>query len=105
MLYLADKISAKTGIQIEVVKIINECFGKNITVAGLITGGDIINQLKGKGYENLIIPKVMVEHEDGIFLDDVKIEDIEKELSTKVYVCEVDGKKLVDLLLKQSKEE
>lgn len=102
---LTDKISEKTGIEIEVVKIINECFGKNITVAGLVTGNDIINQLKGKGYENLVIPKVMVEFEDSIFLDDVKIEDLERELSTKVYVCEVDGKKFVDLLLKHSKEE
>lgn len=102
---LSNKISKKTGIEINVVKIINECFGKNITVAGLVTGKDIINQLKGKGYENLIIPKVMVEFEDNIFLDDIKIEDLERELDAKVYVCEVNGKKLVDLLLKHSKEE
>ncbi len=105
MCELSNKISKKTGIEINVVKIINECFGKNITVAGLVTGKDIINQLKGKGYKNLIIPKVMVEFEDNIFLDDIKIEDLERELDTKVYVCEVNGKKLVDLLLKHSKEE
>ncbi len=105
MCELSNKISKKTGIEINVVKIINECFGKNITVAGLVTGKDIINQLKCKGYENLIIPKVMVEFEDNIFLDDIKIEDLERELDTKVYVCEVNGKKLVDLLLKHSKEE
>lgn len=105
MCELSNKISKKTGIEINVVKIINECFGKNITVAGLVTGKDIINQLKDKGYKNLIIPKVMVEFEDNIFLDDIKIEDLERELDTKVYVCEVNGKKLVDLLLKHSKEE
>jgi len=105
MCELSNKISKKTGIEINVVKIINECFGKNITVAGLVTGKDIINQLKGKGYKNLIIPKVMVEFEDNIFLDDIKIEDLERELDTKVYVCEVNGKKLVDLLLKHNKEE
>jgi len=105
MCELSNKISKKTGIEINVVKIINECFGKNITVAGLVTGKDIINQLNGKGYKNLIIPKVMVEFEDNIFLDDIKIEDLERELDTKVYVCEVNGKKLVDLLLKHSKEE
>lgn len=95
---LVSRISEETGIEIEVVKIINDCFGKNITVAGLVTGKDIINQLKGKGYENLIIPKVMVEFEDSIFLDDVRIEDLERELNTKVYVCEVNGNKLVNLL-------
>lgn len=98
---LVSRISEKTGIEIEVVKIINDCFGKNITVAGLVTGNDIINQLKGKGYENLIIPKVMVEFEDSIFLDDVKIEDLEKELNTKVYICEVNGKDLVNLLVNE----
>ncbi len=92
MCELSNKISKKTGIEINVVKIINECFGKNITVAGLVTGKDIINQLKDKGYKNLIIPKVMVEFEDNIFLDDIKIEDLERELDTKVYVCEVNGK-------------
>lgn len=101
MLKLVSRISEKTGIKIEVVKIINDCFGKNITVAGLVTGKDIINQLKGKEYENLIIPKVMVEFEDSIFLDDVKIEDLERELNTKVYVCEVNGNKLVNLLVNE----
>lgn len=98
---LVRRITEKTGIEIEVVKIINECFGKNITVAGLVTGKDIINQLRGKGYENLIIPKVMVEFEDSIFLDDMKIEDLEKELDTKVYVCEVNGNKLINLLVNE----
>lgn len=102
---LTKRIAKKTGIDIEVVSIINNCFGQYITVAGLITGNDIMNQLKGKGYENLIIPKVMVEHEDRIFLDDISVEDVERELNTKVYICEVDGKSLVDLLLKNSKEE
>lgn len=102
---LSDRITKKTGIEINVVKIINECFGKNITVAGLVTGKDIINQLKGKGFENLIIPKVMVEFEDSIFLDNVKIEDLVKELNTKVYVCEVSGNKLVNLLVKLSEED
>lgn len=105
MCKLADYISKKTGIKIKVVKIINNCFGKNITVAGLVTGKDIINQLKGKGYENLIIPKVMVEHDGNLFLDDVKITDLKKELNTNVYICEVNGKKLVNLLLKHAKEE
>ena len=99
---LSSRITQKTGIEINVVKIINECFGKNITVAGLVTGKDIINQLKGKDFENLIIPKVMVEFEDKIFLDDITIEDLEKELNTKVHVCEVNGNKLVNLLVKLS---
>ncbi len=99
---LSEKISAVTGIKINTVKIINECFGENITVSGLITGKDIIKQLEDKGFSNLIIPKVMVEHEEEIFLDDTKIEEIENKLNTKVYVCNVNGKEFVDLLLRHA---
>lgn len=102
---LTRKISSKTNIRINVEKIVNNCFGNFITVAGLVTGNDIISQLKGKDIDRLIIPKVMVEHEDEIFLDDVRIKDLEEELNTKVSISEVEGDKFVELLIEIDKED
>ena len=95
-------IATKTGLNIKVERIVNNCFGKNITVAGLVTGGDIIEQLKDKENVNIVIPKVMVEHEKNIFLDDVEIPQVEKELNTKVFVCDETGVGMVQLLLENS---
>ncbi len=74
----------------------NEFFGESITVAGLVTGGDIIKQLKNKDLgEELLIPSVMLRHENDMFLDNVTIEDIEKELNVKVVVTDNDGGQFV----------
>lgn len=91
---------SKKGIDIKVVPIINNFFGKKITVSGLITGRDIISQLKDKiNGETLIIPDSMIKEGTNSFLDDVTIDDVEKELNTKVLVSEVDGKKFIQKII------
>lgn len=69
------------------VKVIrNDYFGENITVAGLITGQDIINQIKNETLGDfLLIPSVMLR--DDTFLDDITVNDVEKETKTKVRIC------------------
>ena len=73
------------NIQIDVYKITNNFFGNTITVAGLLTGTDIIDQLKGKiKTDYLIMPSNMFRKgyelapADMIMLDDLRIEDVEK---------------------------
>ena len=79
-------------IKISVKCIKNEFFGEKITVSGLVVGRDIINQLKGeKIYKNVLIPSVMLKHETDLFLDDVTVSDIEKELSCKINVTDCTG--------------
>lgn len=51
MVELAEKLMGRINVKINVVKIINNHFGDKITVSGLITGKDIIDQLKGKNYK------------------------------------------------------
>lgn len=104
---VSSLISEKLNIDIEVVEIINDVFGHKITVTGLVTGKDLINQFKekylDKGIEvaRLIMPKVMVEHEDEIFLDDVTLKEVEFELNTELIVSNVDGKDYVETLMKR----
>lgn len=81
------------GFDIEVMPIVNNFFGKNITVAGLVVGKDIIEQLKGKAKgKTLVIPRVMLKEGSDIFLDDVKVREVEDALGVEVIVSEVDGR-------------
>ena len=100
------------NIKIDTYEIINHFFGETITVAGLLTGTDIIGQLKGKiNSKYLIMPNNMFRkgYELGpaeyIMLDDTRIEDIEKELGVKVLVCDHTGEDIVSIINDACQEE
>ncbi len=85
----------------EVVPIENDFFGHSITVAGLVTGGDIIKQLSGhtiKG-ERLLIPQVMLRHGGDMFLDDITPQQVEEALGAALSTVPNDGYELLDALL------
>ena len=87
------------NLKCNVFEIKNEFFGEKITVAGLLTGGDIINQLKGKELgDTLLIPSNMLRFERDLFLDDVSVEDLETELNIKVKIIEPDGYSFVEAI-------
>ena len=88
------------NLECEVYMIENDFFGENITVAGLITGGDLIAQLKGKDLgDTLYIPKVMLRSGENVFLDDVTTDDVERELGVKVYATDCDGAEFISSIL------
>ncbi|MCR5806022.1 MAG: DUF512 domain-containing protein [Oscillospiraceae bacterium] len=91
-------------IHCNVFRIINEFFGETITVTGLLTAQDIIKQLRGKrlGTE-LLLSSSMIKKDSDLFLDDMHISDVERELDIKVRLVENDGKALLDAILKSDK--
>ncbi|MCH5298439.1 MAG: DUF512 domain-containing protein [Ruminococcus sp.] len=90
------------NVKINVYKIKNNFFGGGIDVTGLVTGGDLIEQLRGKKLgSKLIIPSCMLRFEGDIFLDDVSVEQVEKELNIKVKVTDNSGESLVSELTKE----
>lgn len=94
----AMKVS--TGLKVHVYEIINEFFGERITVSGLLTGQDIIKQLKGRELgSTLYLPENLLRSGEDYLLDDVRIGDIEKALDTNVGISKCDGHNLVSLLL------
>ncbi len=99
MVELSEKIMKKISVKINVVKIVNNFFGERITVSGLTTGHDIIEQLKDKNYKNIILPRNMI-NDNNVTLDDLTVDDLKKELNTEVEVCDVDGKALLNLITK-----
>ena len=97
---LVDKAAEKCGrIKGEVYAIRNDFFGHTITVAGLVTGQDLIAQLKGKKLpERLLIPTNMLRSGEQVFLDDVSVADVERELSVTVVPVGQDGYELLDAM-------
>ena len=77
----------------------NDFFGHSINVTGLITGGDLINQLKGKDLgERLFISQNMLRREEMDFLDDVLLEEASAALGVPIYPIEQDGFALWDAI-------
>lgn len=84
------------NVKINVVAIKNNFFGGGVNVSGLVTGGDLIAQLKGKELgEKLFIPSSMLRFENDIFLDDVSVEDVERELNISLGIVNNNGDELV----------
>lgn len=89
------------NIDATVYTIQNDFFGKDITVAGLLTGQDIIKQLKGKDLgEYLILPNVLLRQGEDVLLDDLRIPDLEKALQIKIRIVQSDGQSLVDTIVR-----
>ena len=90
-------------VKIGVEKIVNDFFGHTVTVAGLVTGQDLIAQLKGKELgSELLIPSTMLRHEQDRFLDDVTREEVEQTLSVTLCTTENDGFDLLEKILSPS---
>ncbi len=93
------------GIKINVVWIRNDFFGETITVAGLVTGQDLIKQLQEKKDhgldlgDSLIIPSSMLRTGENVFLDDVTGEEVEKTLAIKLIPTESSGKEFLNCVL------
>ena len=97
---LVDMAREKCGkIKGNVYAIQNDFFGHTITVAGLVTGQDLIAQLKGKELgERLLIPANMLRSGERVFLDDVSLDDVERELGVSAIPVAQDGYELLDAI-------
>ena len=99
---IVDMAREKCGnIEATVCPIQNRFFGETITVSGLITGKDLIDQLKGKNLgERLLIPDNMLRAGERVFLDDVTVEQVEQTLGVPVTIVPADsGFDLADAIL------
>ena len=92
-------------LTVHVYAIRNDFFGETITVSGLITGQDLIGQLKERQAagedlgEVLQIPSNMLRVGEQVFLDDLTVRDVERELGMKVVAVESGGREFIDAIL------
>lgn len=98
---LCDEFMQKfPKVTIHVYAIRNDFFGERITVSGLITGQDLIAQLKDKPLgERLMIPHNMVRLQERDFLDDVTVDEVITALQVPVDIVKSSGQDFVKELL------
>lgn len=88
------------NITINTRAIKNNFFGGGVNVSGLVTGGDLIDQLRGDNLgDRLIIPSSMLRFENDLFLDDVSTDDVERELGVTLVPVNNNGNDLVEAVI------
>ena len=88
------------GLQIDVTAIRNDFFGEMITVSGLLTGQDIMAQLKDRDLgEKLLLPQNVLKSGEPVFLDDYTLDDIEKALQVRIDIVKSSGRDFIEAIL------
>lgn len=88
------------NITINTRTIKNNFFGGGVNVSGLVTGGDLIDQLRGDDLgDRLIITSSMLRFENDLFLDDVSTDDVERELGVTLVPVNNNGNDLVEAVI------
>ena len=98
---LADYVSRGFDkIEVEVVMIKNNFFGGHVTVSGLITGGDLTEQLSEYEIPDcVLITEHMIRNGEDVFLDNMTLEEAEKKLGTEIILCSDSGADFVKKIL------
>lgn len=98
---LANKLKSKyPGFLCTVYPVVNRFFGESVTVSGLVTGSDLIRELKGRDLgARVLIPANMLRYDGEVFLDDLTPGDVERELGTVLVPVKNTGEDLLNALL------
>ena len=88
------------GLEITVYPIVNDFFGHEITVSGLLTGADIYNQLKDKElFDELILPPNVLRSEGDLFLCGMSLEELSQKLNINIKLSGNDGAGFISAML------
>ena len=91
---IIDRAAAKchTKLDYQFGPIVNHFFGETITVAGLLTGQDLLAQLRGKDLgTRVLLPQNTLRHGETVFLDDMTLEELSQGLGVPVVPVNQDG--------------
>jgi putative radical SAM enzyme (TIGR03279 family) len=82
---LGARLAERVGISLRILPIVNRFFGETVTVSGLLTGEDLVAQLKGQALgEHLFLPRAMFGASGRVTLDDMTLDAVETQLNTRV---------------------
>ena len=83
---LVEQLNAVEGLEINLVALNSKYWGQEITVTGLLTGQDLLQGLPGKDLgDGILLPSLMLKHDDTKFLDDMTVEDVSSELKIPIF--------------------
>ena len=94
---IVQRLNQVENLTVNMIALNSEYWGQTITVTGLITGTDLLQKLQGKDLgTGILLPSVMLKHDQPQFLDDLTVEDLQTRLNTQIFI--VNG---VEELIKQ----
>ncbi|MDE5909478.1 MAG: DUF512 domain-containing protein [Lachnospiraceae bacterium] len=101
ILKMAEKMmDLLPGLIIHVYPIVNHFFGEQITVTGLLTGQDIVSQLKGQKLGGrLLLPQNTLRSGEEVFLDDMTVTEMKNALQVKIDIVKSSGYDFIDAVL------
>lgn len=101
ILQMAERMMADfPGLLIHVYAIRNDFFGEMITVSGLLTGQDILAQLKDKPLgRRLLLPQNVLRSGEEVFLDDLTLEELKNTLQVEINIVKSSGCDFIDAVL------
>ena len=100
---MAEKLKSRyPGTVIHTYQIENRFFGERITVAGLVTGQDLKEQLSGKRLgKALLLPCNMFRSQEEVFLDDMTLDELKDALQSEIDIVKSSGQDFIDAVLRQ----
>jgi putative radical SAM enzyme (TIGR03279 family) len=82
---LVQQLNAVEGLEVNLMALRSDYWGQEITVTGLLTGQDLLEGLKGKDLgDAILLPSLMLKHDDTRFLDDMTVEELARQLGTRI---------------------
>ncbi|MEQ9671904.1 TIGR03279 family radical SAM protein [Coleofasciculus sp. G2-EDA-02] len=86
---LLQQLNKVEGLDVTLAALRSEYWGQEITVTGLLTGQDLLNQLSGKDFgDGILLPALMLKHDDTRFLDDMTVAEVSRQLGTQILVVQ-----------------
>jgi putative radical SAM enzyme (TIGR03279 family) len=82
---LVNRLNQVDNLQVDLVALNSLYWGQEITVTGLLTGEDLLYHLEDKNiFKNVLLPSVMLKHDEQKFLDDLTVEEVAKKLEINI---------------------
>ncbi|MBE9181230.1 TIGR03279 family radical SAM protein [Oculatella sp. LEGE 06141] len=83
---IVQRLNQVKGLELEMVSLSSHYWGQQITVTGLLTGQDILQALQGRSLgSGIVLPSMMLKHDESCFLDDMTVEELAEQLQTSVF--------------------
>jgi NifB/MoaA-like Fe-S oxidoreductase len=83
---LVQQLNTVEGLEVNMQSLCSDYWGQNISVTGLLTGHDLLLNLKGQDLgEGILLPMVMLKHGELVFLDDMTVEEVSQQLNVNIF--------------------
>jgi NifB/MoaA-like Fe-S oxidoreductase len=85
---MIERMNQQVGTRLEVIAVENDYFGGDVSVAGLLTGGDFLAARERVRGDFAIIPKVALKSDEPIMLDGMSFAELQGQFSVPIYALD-----------------